>query len=121
MAELYSQPEPMRQAHTRAVYQFKAVHVIYYIAAVLEVLLVFRFVFHLFGANPEAGFVVFIETLSAIFMAPFTLIFPSSAAGTTGYFEWPVLVAMVVYALVAYGLVELINVLVARSPKEEIK
>lgn len=121
MAEVY-QPEQMKQQpHARAVYQFKAVHIIYYIAAILEALLAFRFVFHLFGANPEAGFVIFIESPSSIFMAPFTLIFPSSPAGTTGYFEWPVLVAMVVYVLIAYGLVELINVIVARSPKEEIK
>jgi hypothetical protein len=103
----------------RLVYQFKLIHIIYYIAGAIEVLLGFRFTFHIFGANPSAGLVMFVDNVSAPLMAPFKTIFPNSSFGT-GVFEWPVLVAMVVYLIVAFGIAELVNVIIARNRKEEI-
>jgi hypothetical protein len=117
--ETPKEPQDVAPAPRREVRHFKAVNIIYYIAGLLEVLLVFRFLFRLLGANPDSGFVKFIDSASAPFMAPFNLIFPTSVVGGS-VFEWPVLLAMAVYALIAFGLVQLINVFIARAPEEEM-
>lgn len=91
---------------------------VYLIFGVLEVLLAFRFVLKLLGANPSSGFVDFIYNLSAIFVAPFTGIFNTSLANgavTTSVFEPATLVALIVYALLAWGIVTLIRVISGRQ------
>jgi len=91
---------------------------IYLIFGILEVLLAFRFVLKLLGANPSSGFVDFVYNLSSIFVAPFAGIFnTSTAAGavTTSVFEPATLVALIVYALVAWGIVALIRVISGRQ------
>lgn len=91
---------------------------VYLIFGVLDVLLVFRFIFKLLGANPSSGFVDFIYNLSAIFVAPFTGIFNTSLANgavTTSVFEPATLVALIVYALLAWGIVTLIRVISGRQ------
>lgn len=94
--------------------------IVYYVFGVIEVLLAMRFVLRLLGANPASGFVQFIYSLSAIFMAPFTAIFKTqTAAGAT--FEWSVIVAMVVYALIAWGIVALIDAVSPRRSSETVE
>lgn len=89
--------------------------IVWFIFGVIEVLLALRFVFLLFGANAEAGFVKMIYGLSAVFMAPFSAIFKTQdVAGAT--FEWSVLVAIAIYALLAWGIVAFIQ---AVSPREQ--
>lgn len=86
--------------------------IIYYVLGVLEVLLLFRFLFKLLGANPDSGFVAFIYSLTKIFLAPFYSIFRSySTQGieTKAVFEPGTLIAMLVYAVIAYGLVRLLE------------
>lgn len=98
----------------------KSYNFIYYILGVLEVLLAFRLVLRLLGANPESGFVSFIYNLSGIFTAPFTAIFHTATtegAETTAVFEPGTLIAMIVYALVAYGLVKLMLIMTNRKEK----
>lgn len=112
-------PQDVAPAPRREIRHFKAVNIIYYVAGLLEVLLVFRFLFRLLGANPDSGLVTFINSVTAPFMAPFNLIFPTSVVGGSA-FEWPVLLAMAVYALIAFGIVQLINVFIARAPQEEM-
>lgn len=93
-------------------------YLIYLIFGVLDVLLVFRFILKLLGANPSSGFVDFIYSLSAIFIAPFTGIFNTSLANgavTTSVFEPATLVALIVYALIAWGIVSLIRVISGRQ------
>ena len=58
---------------------FTARRVVYYILGVLEILLAFRLVFKLLGANPDSGFVSFIYSISQVFLVPFTTIFRSAA------------------------------------------
>jgi hypothetical protein len=116
---MHSAPQDVVPAPRRAIYHFKMVHIVYFIAGIIEVLLAFRLVFHLFAANPSSGIVMFIDGVTAPFMSPFTAIFPSSSFGA-GVFEWPVLLAIAVYAVLAFGIVELINVFVARTPREEM-
>lgn len=90
---------------------FTAKRVIYYILGLLEILLAFRFVFKLLGANPDSGFVAFIYAVTQIFLAPFTTIFrPAVTQGieTKAILEPSTMIAMAVYALIAWGIVKLI-------------
>lgn len=83
-----------------------AQRVIWYIAGVITVLLAFRFLLFLLGANKDSGFVSFIYSLSGIFSAPFSGIFPAPTYGKF-FFDTASIVAMVVYMLVAWGLSKL--------------
>jgi hypothetical protein len=88
-------------------------YIIYYIFGALEVLLAFRLVLRLFGANPNSGFVNWIYNFSAWFIWPFQGIFPNpttTGAVTTAVFEPATLVAIIVYALVAWGIAKLISI-----------
>lgn len=88
-------------------------YVVYYIFGALEVLLAFRLVLKLFGANPGSGFVSWIYNFSAGFVWPFWGIFPNpttEGAVTTAVFEPATLVAIIVYALFAWGIAKLISI-----------
>jgi hypothetical protein len=105
------------QVHTevRAPIESVLANVVWFVFGVIEVLIATRFVLKLLGANPEAGFVQFIYGVSGIFMAPFDAMFKTQrVSGAT--FELSALVAIAVYALIAWGLVRLIGVL---SPREQ--
>jgi len=92
-----------------------AAGVVWFVFGAIEVLIAIRFVLMLLGANAEAGFVSMIYALSGIFMAPFNAIFDTQeVAGAT--FEWSALVAIAVYALIAWGIVSLINTV---SPRRQ--
>lgn len=82
---------------------------IYLIFGVIETLLLIRFLFRATGANPGAGVVDFIYGITDMLMAPFKFIFPSAnVAGAV--FEWSVLVAMAMYALLAWIIMRLIRI-----------
>lgn len=104
------------QVHTeiRAPIEVVVSRVIMFVFGVIEILIAIRFVLLLAGANAEAGFVRLIYGISGVFMAPFVAIFNTQQAGGS-VFEWSALVAIAVYALVAWGLVALIR---AVSPRE---
>jgi len=87
-----------------------ATRLVWFIAGVILVLLVFRFVFVLLGANPANGFANFIYTTSHPFVAPFFGLFSYNLRYGVSRVEIYTLVAMAVYALVAYGLAKLINI-----------
>jgi hypothetical protein len=89
--------------------------IIMFVFGVIEVFIGIRFVLMLLGANAEAGFTKMIYGVSGVFMAPFATIFNTQEAGGA-VFEWSALVAIAVYALVAWGLVALIR---AVSPREQ--
>lgn len=89
--------------------------VVWFVFGVIEVFIAIRFVLMLLGANAEAGFVSMIYAVSDIFMAPFEAIFATQeVSGAT--FEWSALVAITVYALIAWGIVVLIRTL---SPRRQ--
>jgi len=86
---------------------------VYYVLGVLETLLAFRFIFKFLGANPGSTFVSFIYTISEVFLAPFSGIFRSavnSGIETKSVLEPKTIIAMIVYALIAYGIVRLIEI-----------
>lgn len=57
---------------------FKSVQIVWYLLSLLEILLVFRFVLKLTGANPTAGFTNFIYAVTWPFTAPFLAVFPKT-------------------------------------------
>lgn len=89
---------------------------LYYVFGVIETLLVFRFVLKILGANPGSPFVAFIYSLSSVFQSPFRGIFRSAVTEgieTSSVFEPATIVAILVYIVVAAGLVELIKIVTA--------
>lgn len=96
---------------------YKSYQVIWYVVYFIEVLLLLRFTFRLLGANPASAFVDFIYSLSAVFVAPFSNIFPSPA-DSAFVLDSPTLVAAIVYPLLAYLLTELLGLIKPVSNRE---
>lgn len=85
---------------------YRGTQIVWYILGLIEVLLAFRFVLKLLGANPDAGFTSFIYGVTYIFAAPFLNVFGiSQVAGSV--FEWTTLLAMFVYWVLAIGIIKL--------------
>lgn len=87
---------------------FRSTQVVWYLLGIIEILLAFRFVLKLLAANPEAGFTSFIYGVTYIFAAPFRAVFPTSSVTDGNVFEWTTLLAMFVYAVIAWGIIKLI-------------
>jgi len=81
--------------------------VTYFILGVLEVILGLRLLFRLLGANQDNGFISFLYGLSHIFVGAFNGIFNDQTIGSRGVFEVSTVIAMLVYALIAWGIVSL--------------
>jgi YGGT family len=87
----------------------RAVMITYLVLGVMEALLITRVILKLLAANPEAGFVRFVYNISALFVAPFQGIFPTPATQNS-VLELSSLVAIAVYAFIAWGIVRLIDI-----------
>jgi hypothetical protein len=89
-------------------------YVVYFIFGALEVLLVFRLILKLMGASSASGFVNFIYGLTGLFILPFEGIFRkavSQGIETASVLEPSTIVAIVVYAVLAWGVVMLVRIL----------
>lgn len=96
---------------------FRTYQVIWYILGVIEVLLAFRVILKLFGANSASTFVSFIYALSRVFAQPFAGIFGITASSGM-VLEWSTLIAMAVYAVLVYGIVQLLQLIKPTTPEE---
>lgn len=96
---------------------FRSYQVIWYILGVVEVLLAFRVVLKFLGANAFSGFTNFIYAISGPFALPFAGILGTTASSNL-IFEWSTLIAMAVYAIVAYGIVALFQLIKPTNPEE---
>lgn len=88
-------------------------YLFYFFFGVLEILLAFRIVLKLTGANITSGFVSLIYGLTRIFILPFEGIFQRGyvqGVETTAVLEPSALVAMIVYAVLAWGIIKLIRI-----------
>lgn len=88
-------------------------YVAYFMFGVLEVLLAFRLLLKLFGASSSSFFVRFIYSTSGIFVLPFEGIFRklfAQGAEVTSVLEPATLVALLVYAVLAWGVIKLIRI-----------
>ena len=91
---------------------FRATAVVGFIVGIIDVLIAARFLGKLLGASSQSAFVHAIYQVSGVFVAPFTGIF-GDTGNKTNTFETASLVAIVVYAVVAWGIVVLIRIVTA--------
>lgn len=86
---------------------FRGTQIVWYILGFIEAILIIRFFLKLLGANPEAGFTNFMYILTWPFAQPFLYVINvTEIEGRV--FEWTTLIAMMIYALVAWGIVKLL-------------
>lgn len=109
--------EHPQKTYTKKKAIFRAYQVIWYILGVIEVLLVFRIVLKALGANPGSGFANLIYTLSNPLALPFRGIFQTQVVEGS-VFEWSTIIAGFVYAIIAYGLVQLFQLVKPTNPQE---
>lgn len=89
-------------------------YLIYFFFGALEILLAFRLILKLTGANSFSAFVGLIYGITGVFIVPFQGIFQQATAQgavTTAVLEPATLVAIVVYAVLAVGIVKLLRIL----------
>ena len=87
---------------------------VYFIFGALDILLVFRLVLKLLGANLSSYFVGLVYNISGIFILPFEGIFRrgiTQGLETASVLEPSTLVAIIVYAIIAWGIVKLVRIL----------
>lgn len=97
-------------------------YLIYFLFGLLEALLAFRIVLKLTGASISSAFVGLIYGLTGIFILPFEGIFRrgyAQGAETSSIFEPSTVVALIVYAVVAWGIVMLLRILSGEQHQAE--
>lgn len=93
-----------------------ATNLINLFTAVVEGFLALRFIFRLFGANPDSGFVSWVYDMSDVLLEPFRGIFPTRVFENEYVLEFSTLFAMLMYAVLALLLVALVNLV---APTDE--
>ena len=89
-------------------------YLVYFFFGALEILLAFRLVLKLTGASLSSAFVGLIYGLTGVFILPFEGIFRrgfTQGIETTSVLEPSTLVAIIVYAVLAWGIVKLLRIL----------
>lgn len=86
-----------------------------FVVGIVEVLLVLRFIFKLFGASVAAPFVQWLYQTTQPLLNPFRNIFPVPEFEGRFLIEFTTLVAIIVYMLFAYLMLELIAAVRYRS------
>lgn len=122
MQEVDTSP-PVQTEHPQKVYEkkktiFRTYQVIWYILGVIEILLTFRVVLKMLGANISSPFVSLIYVITDPLAAPFRGIFGISAVTEGSVLEWSTFVAMIVYALVAYAIIQIMQLVKPTTPQE---
>lgn len=115
-------PPPVNTGSPQKTYEtkktiFRAYQIIWYILGVIEILLVFRVVLKMLGADITSSFVSLLYTVTDPLALPFSGIFGISYA-QGAVLEWSTFVAMVVYALIGYALVQLMQLIKPTNPQE---
>jgi len=92
---------------------FQVNRILWSLLAFLEILLAFRFVLRMIGANPDSGFAVLMYGITGVFVAPFNGLIGTPTSGGSAL-EVTTLIAMVVYALIFWGLAYVLKMVVDR-------
>ena len=103
---------PLKIKKDNAAIKATTKNVIRYIAGFIEVILVIRFMFKLLGANGANSFVKLVYSVTNIFSGPFNNIFGTTHAtlSSTHVFDPTIIIAGIVYALIAWGVIKLVNI-----------
>jgi len=88
---------------------YRAEQIIYLILGILETLLLIRLVLKLLAANPDAGFTSLIYGITYPFVALFQGVFATPQSNGS-VLELSTILAMIVYALLAWGIVKAIAI-----------
>lgn len=81
--------------------------------AFLEILLAFRFLLRLIAANPDSGFAMLMYGITGVFVGPFNGLISTPTFGGSSL-EVTTLIAMLVYALIFWGIAYVIRMVVDR-------
>jgi hypothetical protein len=95
-----TQKEPERE---RRILTFKATQLVWLLFGILEALIALRIGLKLIGANPDSPIAVFIYGFTSLFLAPFAGLTGTPSAGGM-VLEISSVIAMLVYALIAWAL-----------------
>lgn len=83
---------------------------IWYVEGLLLILLAFRFILAMLGANPVNAFAHFIYSTTMPFVSPFFSLFGYSAVHGVPRLEVFTLMTMAVYSLAGWGIVKLVTI-----------
>jgi uncharacterized protein YggT (Ycf19 family) len=113
-----TQQEPERE---QRMYTFKATQVVWLLFGILEAMILLRIALKALGANAASPIAAFIYGFTNLFLWPFTGLTGTPASGGM-VLEISSLIAVVVYALIAYALVKIIWVIFyrPRGPVEAV-
>lgn len=114
------QHDPDRE---QRIFTLKATEIVWLLFGILEALIALRIVFKLIAANPSSPIVALIYGITDLFLIPFAGLTATPSAGGM-VLEISSLIAMVVYALVAWAIGRLVWVLFYRprgGAVEEVK
>ena len=95
-----TQEDPQQE---RQIFTFKATQVVWLLFGILEALIALRIILKLIGANAASPIAAFIYSITSLFLLPFAGLTGTPAAGSM-VLEISSVIAMVVYALIAWGL-----------------
>jgi hypothetical protein len=122
MAELTKETITTTSARRDATSFQTVEYLVYFVFGILEILLVFRLIFKLIGASLASSFVGLIYGLTGIFILPFEGIFRRGFAQgveTTSVLEPSTLVAIIAYAILAWGIMVLLRILSGKQIQTE--
>lgn len=92
-------------------------YIVYYLFGALEIILAFRLVLKLMGASFSSFFVRVIYSVTGVFILPFEGIFrrgTTQGIETTSVLEPSTFVAIIIYPILAWGIVKLIRILTGK-------
>lgn len=116
--------EPVvKTEHPQKIYEtkksiFRISELIWAILGIIELLLGFRIALKALGADPSSGFANIIYSLSQPLAAPFAGILQTNTGTSGSVFEWSTIIAAIVYAVIALGLVHLLGFARPITPEE---
>jgi hypothetical protein len=88
---------------------YRVYQVLWFILGFIEVMLALRFLFRMTAASQVSPIVNAVYNISAVFVAPFRAIFPTTPVTEAAAIEWTTLIAMLMWALIIWGIVNLLQ------------
>lgn len=99
---------------SRRVAAYRVTQLVYWVFGLVEGLIAIRVILKALGANQAAGFSQFIYSITAALVAPFINLFSNPSYGNS-VLELSSIVALIVYALIAWLLGKLVWILVGET------
>jgi hypothetical protein len=96
--------------HTR----YRVSKIFWLLTGLLEVIIGLRVLLKFIAANPAAPFAAFIYSVSDLFLWPFAGLTATPSAGGI-VLDIPAIIAMLVYALLAWGIYQIVKLALIRS------